>query len=148
MRSSSEELRVFGLFLKPKNVSLGIAVENPKARSRLAIDRGSTQRDVSAALEMRLQQVSVIHAVKLIAAQDQIMFIRPLQKVVEVLAHRIRRALVPAGPLGRLLSGQNLDKAFSKAVEFVAVQGLAVKLRQNVDLAKTAVEAIADRDVH
>jgi hypothetical protein len=30
----------------------------------------------------------------------------------------------------------------------VAVQGLAVKLRQNVDLAKTAVEAIADRDVH
>jgi len=82
---------------------------------------------------MLMQQVSVIHAVEMIAAQDEVIFVRALKKVAQVLAHRIRRALVPAGILGRLLGGQNLNKALGKSVELVAVcdvpvQGLAVKL--------------------
>ena len=79
-------------------------------------------------------------------------FVRAIQKVAEGLAHRICRALVPARVLRRLLSGKNLNEAISKTVKLVAardvaVQRLAVKLGQNVDLAKTAVKAIADRDI-
>ena len=82
-----------------------------------------------------------------------VIFVRALQKEAKVLAHRVRRALVPAVALGCLPGGKNLNEAFSKVVGFVAgrdvaVQGLAVKLRYYVDLAKTAVEAIANRDVH
>ena len=47
-----------------------------------------------------MQQVSVIHAVEMIAIQDEA---RALQKVTEVLAHRVRRALVPAGALANQL---------------------------------------------
>src|SRR5215469_16595121 len=74
-------------------MSFGVTVQNPKARSRLAVDRGGAQGNVGAALLMRLQQLSVIHAVELIAAQDQVVLKRALQKVVEVLAHGVSRAL-------------------------------------------------------
>src|SRR6516162_1188288 len=128
-----QELRVLGLLFKAKNMSVGIAVQNSKARSRLPVDRGGSQRDVGARLEMCLQQVCVIHPVELIAAQDEVIFIRAIQKVAEILAHRVCRALVPAGVLRCLLGGKNLNEAISKAVKFVAardvaVQGLAVKL--------------------
>ena len=61
------------------------------------------QGDVGASSDMLMQQVSVIHAVEMIAAQDEVIFVRALQKVAEVLAHRVRRALVPAGALSAQL---------------------------------------------
>src|SRR5262245_13702843 len=134
-------------------MSPGIALQNPKARSRLTVDRGGAQRHVGAALNVCSQEVSVIHAVELIAAQDEVVLVRALKKVGKVLAHGVSRALIPAGALARLPGGQDFDKAFSKDVKFVGarnvpVQGFGVKLRQNVDLAKPAVDAVADRDVH
>jgi hypothetical protein len=60
-------------------------------------------------------------------------------------------SLVPSRIFGSLLGGQNFDETLCKVVEFVAnrdvtVQRLAVKLGEHVDLAKTAIETIADRD--
>ena len=40
-------------------------------------------------MALYLEQVSVIHAIELIAAQDQVVLKRALQKVVEVLARRL-----------------------------------------------------------
>ena len=88
-------------------MSVAIAVQNPKARSRLPVDRGGTQRDIGARLEMCLQQLSVIHAVELIAAQEAIADRDVHQTIFAAQGHRRLSALlgqekrrVPAPPPG------------------------------------------------
>ena len=81
------------------------------------------------------------------------MFVGTVQEVAQILAHGVGCALVPTRTLRGLLGGEDLNEAFAKLVELVAgvdvpVQRGAVELRQHVDLAEAAVEAIADRDVN
>ena len=84
---------------------------------------------------MLSQEQAVIHLVKLVAAEDQIVVIRTFKKITKVLTHGIGRALVPAGGFRRLLSGQNFYKVSREIVKLitsinVSMQRSTVELRQ------------------
>ena len=109
-------------------------------------------RDVGVAVAVLVDQDGVIHAVEVIAGQDQV--------VVGVVAHempgrlpdRVGGALIPVGVVGRLLSREDLDEAVAERVHPVGLRDVpvergGVELRQHEDAADVRVQAIADRDV-
>ena len=94
-----------------------------------------------------------IHLVKLVAAEDEEPLPGLLEKVGEVLAHGVGRALIPTGPGGGLLRGENFHEAAgAENIEFVGrvdvpVQRGGVELGQHIDVADAGVEAVADGDI-
>ena len=102
---------------------------------------------------MRLHEGAVIHAVELIAGEDQHLVHIPALKQLLVLPHRIGGALKPAWAGGRLLSGKHFHEATAEAAgevvgeAEVAVERLTVELGEHVDLLDPRVDAVAHRDV-
>ena len=101
---------------------------------------------------MLMEQSAEIHPVKLIAAENDVVIERPLQEVAHVLAHRVRRSLIPLRAFRGLLGRQDVDEAARKIIEFVtrldvAMQRHAVELGQDIDRAQPGVEAVADRNI-
>jgi hypothetical protein len=93
-----------------------------------------------------------VHPVKLISAQDEKIFVGPLEEVTEVLAHRVGRSLIPFVISRRLLGGKNMDEIVAEVVEAigardVAVERLAVVLCQDIHLLDARVDTVADGDV-
>ena len=93
-----------------------------------------------------------IEAVKLIAGEDQHQVLVLEVIVVQVLADRVSRALIPGFLVARLLGGEDVDEATAETVELIRLldmlmQGRGVELRQDKDLVEARVEAVADRDV-
>ena len=108
----------------------------PNSNHLMARHRFRGQRDVGAEPDVLMQQRAKIHPVKLVAAQDQVVIVRPLEEVAHVLPHRVGRSLIPLRALRRLLRGENVDEAARKIVELVArlnvaMQRHAVELRQH-----------------
>ncbi len=101
---------------------------------------------------MGAHQVAEVHAVQLIAGQDQNVVAGIFLDVTDLLAHGVGGALVPVGLLIGLLSGQDLDEAAAERVELVRVgqvpvQANAQELGQHVNAVEAAVDAITNRDV-
>ena len=124
----------------------------PKFGSLLALHRFGRQRDLRARANVLMQQRAKIHPVKLIAAQDEVVIVGLLQEIAHVLPHGVGCSLIPLRAFGRLLRGEDIDKAAREIVELVArldvaMQRHAVELRQHIDRAQAGVEAIADRDI-
>ena len=100
--------------------------------------RRRRERDVRARANVLMQQRPEIHPVKLIAAQDEKIIERLLEKITHVLPHRVGCSLVPLRSGRRLLRGQNIDKAARKIVELIArlnmaMQRHAVELREHIN---------------
>jgi hypothetical protein len=100
-----------------------------------------------------MMQPSEIHAVELVAAQDQRVIEIHISEVDEVLPHGIRGALVPRGVGVALLCRQDLDKAAAEMVELerpvhVPVEGGGEKLREEKNPPHLRVDAVGDGDVH
>ena len=101
---------------------------------------------------MGLLQVPEIHAIKLVAAQDQNLASAILLNVANVLANGIGGALIPVGGFVGLLGRQDLHETSVEIVKLIGVgdvpvQADAQKLREHVDAVEAAVEAVADGDV-
>ena len=89
-----------------------------------------------------MEQRAKIHAIRLIAAQDQVIIERPLEEVAHVLPHRVRRALIPLRAFRRLLRCENIDEAAGEIIELIArlnmsMQRHAVELREDVNRAQS-----------
>ncbi len=67
------------------------------------------------------QKLAKIHAVKLVAAQNNDFAGAVLLNVANVLAHGVGRALIPVGRFIGLLRGQYLHKPAIEIVEFISV---------------------------
>ena len=105
---------------------------------------------------MRREHVAEVHAVELIAREDQHVLDAGLREVAQVLAHGVGRALVPVALVvvfvHRLLGGEDFDEAAAEVVEAVgaadvAVQAHRLKLREHVDPVHAAVDAVRQRNV-
>ena len=70
-------------------------------------------------LDVLLEHLAEVHAVELIAAEDDVVLVRVLEEIAEVLPHGVGGALVPARVRGRLLRGEDLDEAAGEIVELV-----------------------------
>src|ERR1700746_2410468 len=110
------------------------------------------QSDVCAPLDVLMQNLPKIHSVKLVATQDEVVIVRPLEEVAHVLPHGVGSSLIPLRAGGRLLRGENVYKAARKIIELVAgldvpMQRHAVELSQDIDRPQLGVQTIADGDV-
>jgi len=128
------------------------AQHDPEICCRGALHRSGGERDLGARANVLMEERPKIHPVELVAAQDEEIIVRLLEKVAQVLANRVGRALIPLCAFGSLLSGENIDEAARKIVEFVArldvaMERHAVELRQHINRAQSRVEAVADRDI-
>ena len=93
-------------------------------------------------LDVLGDDVAEIHAVKLVAAQDQEVIEIVVQKMNQVLAHGIGGALIPRGVGKRLLGGEDLDEAAREMIELVGlrdvpVQRCRVELGQQINPAQS-----------
>jgi hypothetical protein len=99
------------------------------------------------------QDFRIIHAVKLVACENQLVIIVASCEPVQMLAYRVGRALEPVRICDRLFGCEDFDVSFSEwieaeAVRDVTIQGGGIKLRQDHNLPQPGIEAIADRDIN
>ena len=141
-----------GLLLERGNPSELVEPQDPHLRRIDRRHRLRRDRDVGSGFDVRLDQLAEVHAVEMIASQDQEVVGIVATKMTRRLADGIGRPLKPVGALGRLLRGQHFDEALGKQIEpirlsDVAVERSRVELRQHEDPFQVRVEAVADGDV-
>ena len=93
-----------------------------------------------------------IHAIELVAAQNQQVFEIVVQEMDHVLAYRVSGALVPGYVVERLLGREDFDEATRKMVEFVRlgnvpVQRRGIKLREEINTPQSGIHAIGDGNI-
>ena len=108
--------------------------------------------DVGIGVEVVVQHLAVVHAVHVVAGQNQDVLASHLADHVDVVAHRVGRPLEPGVAGGRLLGGEDLDIAGGKRVEpvgppDVAVERDRVELGQHVHPLHMRVDGVGDGDV-
>ena len=102
---------------------------------------------------MGVEHLAVVHAVQLIARQDEDMFDARLLDVADVFANGVGGAFVPVGAFEGLLCGEDFDESPMEGIEVVGVadvtmQADRVELGQQIDPVQTAVEAVRNGDVN
>ena len=102
-------------------------MHDPETHRRRPIHRNGAHCQVRTCLKVLDQNVAVVHPVKQVAAQNDIVIDRTFEKVAEVLPEGVRGSLVPMRSLGRLLCSQNLDEAWREIVELVGVIDMLVQ---------------------
>jgi hypothetical protein len=118
---------------------------------RLAVtNRGDG--DVGLPVDVRVEELAVVHAVQVIARQNEVIVGIVAHEVPRRLSHGVGRALEPVRVVGRLLGGQDVHEAAREQVHpvrlgDVPVERGRVELRQHEDPADVGVEAVADRDI-
>jgi hypothetical protein len=122
-------------------------------RRRRISDRNGAHCQVRICFNVLAQNLAVVHSVKLIAAQNDIVLEWTFEEVVEVLPNGVRGTLVPMRSRGRLLRGQNLPETWRDIVEFeggvnMPVQRHAIKLGKHVDAANAGVQTVADGNIN
>ena len=116
------------------------------------VDGQGGDRHVGLVLLVRLEHFAEIHAIELVAREDQHVVDARLLDVPQVLPHGVGGALVPVGVVLRLLGGEDFDEAAVEGVEDIRaadmlVQAGGIELRQHVDAVQAAVDAVGDGDV-
>ena len=146
------EPRRVRLLLEAADVAERVEAEDPHLRRVGRVHRLRRDGDVGLALDVRVDQLAEVHAVEVIAGEDQVVLRLVRREVARGLPHRVRRPLEPVGVVGRLLGGEHLDEAVGEEVQPVGLRDVAVErrrveLREHEDLLQPGVEAVADRDV-
>ncbi len=114
---------------------------------------GSAAMETSAWLSSWVwTHVGEVHAVELVAGEDEHVVDAGLLDVPQVLPHGVGGALIPAGVVERLLGGKDFHEAAVEGVEDVGaadvlVQAGGVELREDVDAVQAAIDAVGDGDV-
>ena len=153
VRTRSISSSVCGFSRKPADAPAVVDPHHAQRSGILARHGQRRDRHVGLRLLMRLDHVAIVHAVQLIAGQDQDVVDAGLIEVLEVLPHGVGGSLVPVRPrLHRLLSRQQLDKAAVERVEAVRLPNVPMQadrheLRQHIDAIHAAVDAVRQRNV-
>ena len=131
-----------------------LAVEPEDAHLRRVVGRHRLRgdRDVRVALDVRVDQLGEVHAVDVVAGEDQVVLGVDVAEVPRGLAHGVGRALKPLFAFRRLLGREHLDEAAGKHIHAVRLRDVPVErrrveLRQHVDPLEAGVQAVAERDV-
>ena len=140
------------LLEKPLDAARTVDSHDPQPAGRLLMHRDAGDGHVSPARDVRGEHVGVVHPIELVAREDQHVADVGLLQVADVLAHRVGRALVPAGIVERLLGSEDLDEAAAEGIEGigatdVTVQAHGVELGKHVDPLHAAVDAVGQRHV-
>jgi hypothetical protein len=109
--------------------------------------------DDASPIDVRVDQLRVVHAVKVIAGENQVVVGVVAHEVSRRLPHRVRSALVPVRVVGRLLGRQDFDEPLAEQVHPVGlrdvpVEGCGVELREHENPSDVRVQAVADGNVN
>ena len=134
---------------------LSVAVEPEQSHPLRVVDRHRLRRngDVGVPLDVGVDHLGVVHPVKMIAREDQIVVGVVAHEVPRGLSHRVGRALKPVRVVGGLLGRENLDEPGAEQIHpvrlgDVAVERRRVELREDEDASNVGMQAIADRNVN
>ena len=152
VRTRSSCSWVCGFSTKPITRPRIVHPHDAQAGGVLAVDRDGGDGHVGLGAAVQLDHLAVVHAVELVAGEDQHLGHAGLLQVAEVLPHGVGRALVPVAPFHGLLSGEDLHEPPIERIEVVgaadvAVQADGIELGQHVDAVQSAVDAVGQGDV-
>src|ERR1022692_2443117 len=141
-----------GLLVEVDDAPGGVHLEDAEAAGLIRRDRDDRHRRVGAAFVVGPQHVLVVHAVELIAREDQQIAPGGAAHVAQTLADGVGGSLTPVAATPGLLGRPPAPPARRADVELVGhgdvlVEALRVELREHEDLTEVRVQAIADRDV-
>ena len=146
------ETRGVRLLVERDDMALAVEPQDAHARRLVGRHRLRGDRDVGLPVDVRLDDLGVVHAVEVIAGEDDVVVGLVAGDVPRGLADGVGRALEPVGVVGRLLGRQDLDESLAEEVHPVGladvpVERRRVELRQDEDPPDVGVQAVADRDV-
>ena len=148
------EHRVFlGFFHEARDAMVLVRLHDAERFRLRAPDRNRRHGDACVRLDVLRDDGAKIHAIQLIAAQDDEVIEIVIQKVNQIFPHRVRRAFIPRRVVQRLLRRENFHEAARELVELIrprnmAVQRRGIELRQNINAPVAGIDAVRDRDVH
>src|SRR5262249_15104486 len=127
-------------------------LQQAEARSNRFVLGNDTYGNVGSALPVTIQQLVVIHTVKLIAGQDQLIIVFATRESMQMLPDCVCRSLEPIWIGHRLFGREYFDKTFGKRVEPIGIRDVTVQrgrveLRHHKDLLQPGIQTIADRHV-
>ena len=146
------ETGVVGLLFKAGDGAFAIETEDAHARCVVWRGRQSGDRDVRIFVDVGFEQPDVIHAVQMIARENQIVVRVVAQEMAGCLTDGVGRALKPVGVVGCLLGRDDVDEPVRERIHAVGlcdvmVQRCRVELRQDKNPPQVGVQAVADRHV-
>ena len=144
---------ILGFLDKAGDAAFGIDLQNAEGGGVAAVNRDAGDGDVGLGLSVLGEDALEIHAVELVAAEDDHVVEVVIEKVDEVFADGVSGTLVPGGVRERLFGGENFDEAAAEVIEFVGLGNMAmqrggVELGKQVNAAQIGIDAIGDGDVH
>ena len=109
----------FGVRLLLEADDLAGRVEPEDAHLRRVVGRHRLRgdRDVGVALDVRLDELGEVHAVDVVAGEDQVVLGVDVAEVARRLPHRVGRALKPLFAFRRLLGREHLDEAAGEQIQ-------------------------------
>src|SRR5690349_13851675 len=101
---------------------------------------------------MALEKVSIVHAIKMIAGENQQRVDAPVSDVRQHLSHGVGSTLKPLRTFGSLLCCEYLDKAIRELRDAIRLRDVPVErsgvvLRQDERAQDVGVDAIGKRDI-
>ena len=113
------------------------------------IHRQGSDGYIGLPIAVLVEQLRVVHAIEMIASQDEVVVGLVLREVPCRFAYRVGGALEPGSAFRGLLSRQDLHEAARERVHAIragdmAVERRRVELRENEDPAEVGVQAVAD----
>ncbi len=124
----------------------------PSASASSPRDGDGGDGQVGIGLGMLLDDGPEIHAIQLIAAEDQEIVEIVVQEMDQVFADGIGGALIPGGVGEGLLRGEDFDEAAGEMVELIGLRNMAVErggveLGQQINASQAGIDAIGDGNV-
>ena len=130
-----------GLFFERHDLTAGVESEDAHAGRIVRRDRLRGDGDVGLAIDVRVDEIAEVHPVEMVAGKNQVVVGIVRSDVACRLPDRVGGALEPAGVVGRLLGGEDLDEAVAEQIHPVGlgdvpVERRGIELRQHEDAAE------------
>jgi hypothetical protein len=160
-RGQTRGLTPFGHFTEPfarrlllERRDLPVAIQAKNAHAGRVFDRHRLRGngDVGAAIDVRVDQIEIVHPVEMIAGEDEVVVRVVSLEMARSLTDGVGGALIPVRIVRRLFGRQDFDEPAAEEVHAVrlrdvSIQRRRVELCEHEDAPDVGMEAIADRDV-
>ena len=140
---------IFGFFDEAGDFTGVIELHDAEAAGRGAGHGYSGDGDISVGGQVRFEHGSEVHAVELVAGEDEDVADAVFSEEADLFANGVSGALIPVGTIEGLLGGEDFDKAVVEQVEIVGLSDVTVEtdgieLGEDVDAADIAVDAVGN----
>ncbi len=143
---------IFGFFDEFLNHAFIVDAQKPHARGVVAVDEIDGDRETGLFASVAGQHFRIIHAIEVIARQNERFFAGKMADVMERGADGVGRAHEPFLAAFGLFGGQDFDEPVRERIEFVGFHDVPVKacaqeLGEHEDAVNARIDAIGERHI-